>query len=390
MGYFRSGCSTEMDTTKAVEQIYDAVVQDEISLVIFFCSQQYSLAQLAEQMTHKFAGIEVVGCTSSGCIGNEGYQDRGIVACSFSAEAFNFSVQLVPDVRQFSYHQADELVSQLKGGVKSGSDDEQLGNHLFSLQFIDGLSLKEETFTQILSTALNDIPLLGGSAGDDLKFEHTHIFYQGGVFTNAGVVILGETPLRFQPFMIQHFLPTEKRLVVTESIPEKRIVTSLNGLPAAMEYARNVGCDVDELTAEIFASHPVLVKLGNEVYVRSIQQVNEDGSLTFFCAIDDGIVLSVAEAEEIVENLETELEKVKNKVGNLGLVIGFDCVFRYLEIEQQDRVGLVSDIFKKNCVFGFNSYGEQFSSMHVNQTFTGIAFAAEVVEDDGWSSCIVI
>jgi hypothetical protein len=98
----------------------------------------------------------------------------------------------------------------------------------------------------------------------------------------------------------------------------------------------------------------------------------------------------VAEAEEIVENLEREMNKVKLRVGDLGLVIGFDCVFRYLEIEQQDQVGLVSDIFKKNAVFGFNSYGEQFSSMHVNQTFTGIAFSSEVVEDNGWSSCIVI
>ncbi|MGI1671931.1 MAG: FIST C-terminal domain-containing protein [Neptuniibacter sp.] len=390
MGYFRSGCSTETDASKAVEQIYDAVMQDEISLIIFFCSQDYSLQDISEQIADKFSGIEVVGCTSSGCIGREGYQNKGIVACSFSAEAFSFSVQLVPDVQEFSYHLADALVSDLKDKINSSRPEENQASHFFALQFIDGLSLREETFTQILSTALNGIPLLGGSAGDDLKFQHTYIYYGGAFHSNAGIVILGETNLRFQPFMIQHFLPTEKRLVVTESIPEKRIVISLNGLPAAMEYARNVGCTVEELNSEVFASHPVLVKLGDHVYVRSIQQVNDDGTLTFFCAIDDGVVLSVAEAEEIVENLEREMNKVKLRVGDLGLVIGFDCVFRYLEIEQQDQVGLVSDIFKKNAVFGFNSYGEQFSSMHVNQTFTGIAFSSEVVEDDGWSSCIVI
>ena len=390
MEYFRSGCSTEIDAHKAVEQIYDAVIQDEVALVIFFCSPEYDLQKITEAISEKFSRIEVVGCTSSGCIGNDGYQNKGIVACSFSSEVFRFATQIVPDIQTFSYHQANELVSSLKQELKLRLPGDHTGSHFFALQFIDGLCRKEETFTQILSTALNSTPLIGGSAGDDLKFEHTYTYYKGGFHSNAGVIALGDTTLGFQPFKIQHFLPTEKRLVVTESIPEKRVVISLNGLPAAEEYARNVGCEVEELTAELFASHPVLVKLGDEVYVRSIQKMNDDGCLSFFCAIEDGVVLSVAEAEEIAGNLERELEQVKSSVGDVGLIIGFDCVLRYLELEQQGQVGLVSNIFKRHNVFGFNSYGEQFSSMHVNQTFTGIAFSSEVVEGDAWSSCIVI
>ena len=45
-----------------------------------------------------------------------------------------------------------------------------------------------------------------------------------------------------------------------------------------------VGLTVDPTTDD----HPVTVTLGGSVFVRSIQKVNPDGSLTFFCAIDEG------------------------------------------------------------------------------------------------------
>ncbi len=34
----------------------------------------------------------------------------------------------------------------------------------------------------------------------------------------------------------------------------------------------------------------------------------------------------------------------------------------------------ISKIYQENNVIGFNTYGEQYRSMHLNQTFTGIAF----------------
>ena len=49
------------------------------------------------------------------------------------------------------------------------------------------------------------------------------------------------------------------------------------------------------LDAFSFASHPVLVGVGGQYYARSIQQMNPDGSLSFFCAIDEGMVLTVAQ-----------------------------------------------------------------------------------------------
>lgn len=54
---------------------------------------------------------------------------------------------------------------------------------------------------------------------------------------------------------------------------------------------------------EIFANHPLVVRVGGTNFVRSIQKANEDGSLTFYCAIDEGIVLARAQGCDLSENL---------------------------------------------------------------------------------------
>ena len=52
----------------------------------------------------------------------------------------------------------------------------------------------------------------------------------------------------------------------------------------------------DELTPMSFAAHPLVVKIGGEYFCRSIRRLNEDGSLSFFCAIDEGVVLTLGRA----------------------------------------------------------------------------------------------
>ena len=67
-----------------------------------------------------------------------------------------------------------------------------------------------------------------------------------------------------------------------------------------------------------------MVRVGGDYYVRSIQRMNEDGSLTFFCAIDEGVVLTLARREDIVDNLEAFFGRVRREMGPPQLVIGWN------------------------------------------------------------------
>lgn len=248
-----------------------------------------------------------------------------------------------------------------------------LPNNTFAFLLIDGLSMQEELVVSCTNQQLAGIQLFGGSAGDETHFRHTYLFFEGSFHANVALLTLVQTAHPFTVFRTQHFVPSEKKMVVTGADPGRRIVHEINGYPAGREFARLVGLDVAELTPLIFAAHPVVVRIGGEDFVRSIQKVNEDGSLTFFCAIDEGIVLTVAKGIDLVKNLQEAFEQVRSQVGQPQLVLGCDCILRRIEAEQREVKDQIGQILTDNNVIGFATYGEQFNAMHVNQTFTGVA-----------------
>ena len=98
---------------------------------------------------------------------------------------------------------------------------------------MDGLFGHEEQLAHALQDGLGEIPLVGGSAGDSMSFASTYVYHDGAFVSGAAVLVLVSTPLPFMEFKTQHFEPTDERLVVTEADPAARVVSEINGLPAA-------------------------------------------------------------------------------------------------------------------------------------------------------------
>ena len=131
--------------------------------------------------------------------------------------------------------------------------------------------------------------------------------------------------------------------------------------------------EIAKLDPFSFASHPVLVRVGGSYYARSIQRVEPDGSLHFFCAIDEGMVLTAATSRSLVGSTQDVFAQMQDQIGEVSLYIGFECLLRRLDAEQHQLARDMSELYRQNRVVGFHTYGEQFGSMHVNQTFTGVA-----------------
>ena len=151
------------------------------------------------------------------------------------------------------------------------------------------------------------------------------------------------------------------------------VVSPFDGSPAAAYYADLIGSTESSLSPEDFAYHPVGVVIDSNSYVRSIQKANPDGTLTFYCAIDEGLVLRTAYEEDLVANLEQAFAAIRGLIGPPQLVIAFDCILRKLAIQRGGYHDTVESLLHENRVVGFNSYGEQYRGVHVNQTLTGIA-----------------
>ena len=366
-------CATE--ARQAVHEFHAAVSQPDMALVVFFCSSEYDLDVLGAEMSRLFAGVHVVGCTTAGEIGPAGYRQHSLSGASFPAGSCVVVSGLLDRLGQFDIARGHDFAQNLLQQLESKAPDASADNS-FALLLIDGLSVREEPVAHALQYALGKIALIGGSAGDDLKFTQTSVYSDGRFHSDSAVLILVRTTLPFSIFKTQHFVSTDERLVVTEADATGRIVKEINGLPAAAEYARLVGVAVHDLNPMRFAASPVVVMIDGTDYVRSIQKANADGSLTFFCAIEEGLVFRVAHGVDLLDNLEQTFGAIRAEIGLPQLVLGCDCILRNLEITQHDLKDRVGEVFRRNNTIGFSSYGEQFRGVHVNQTLTGIAIGA--------------
>ena len=371
-GSIRRGYSLSRDPAEAVRELHEGIAQPEMGLAVFFCSASYDLDVLAAELGRRFAGVEIIGCTTAGEITPVGYRDGAITGFSIAAADCCAVTARIDGLSGFRISSGQTMADALIARLARRGAGAQLP-HSFAMLLIDGMSANQETVLSAIHGRMDGIPIVGGSAGDDLRLQRTHVYHQGRFHTDAAVLTLVRLRQPVKIFHSQHFYSTDTRLVVTQADPERRIVSEINAEPAALEYARIIGIDVSELTPAVFAERPVMVKAGGEFYVRSIQRANKDGSLTFFCAIDEGVVLRLARHEDIVLQMRALFATIHADIGPPELVIGFDCVLRNLEVERRQLRQVAGRLLTENNVVGFSSYGEQFAGMHVNQTFTGVA-----------------
>ncbi len=379
LGHILTAQSSATDARQAVQEFHAKVQQPGMALVVFFCSSQYDLNALADEMNRLFAGVNVIGCTTAGEIGPAGYRDFSLSGASFPADSFIAVTGLFDRLQQFDFARGQAFANTLLQQMEANAPDSGATNS-FAFLLIDGLSVREEPVVHTFQNVLGKIPLVGGSAGDDLRFVRTWVFHDGAFHSDSAVLLLATTSIPFKAFKTQHFVSDDERLVVTEADPALRIVKEINGMPAAEEYARVIGATVENLGPLHFANAPVVVVIDGTDYVRAIQKANADGSLTFFCAIDEGLVLRVAHGEDLVNDLNQTFETLRTELGPLHAVLACDCILRNLEITQDNLKGRVEEVFSQHNAVGFSTYGEQYGGVHVNQTLTGIAFGLQKEE----------
>lgn len=351
---------------------------EELELVLLFISPQGDIAHISSQAQKLFAPVPVIGCTTAGEISEEGYGKGGIVAVGFPKSHFIARCTLIQKLDTAEVQPALDRIIQNRNQMAQAA---QAWTSEFAFLMVDGLSRREDALTGQLAAGLGPVPLFGGSAGDGDAFEHTSVLFDGKAHDNAAVLAQIRSRCPVKVFKADNLTPTNTRMVVTAADPGHRLVHEINAEPAARELARILGKDPDQLSTFTFAAHPLLVRFGDQHHVRAIQRVAPDGALVFFSAIDEGMVLALAEQQDMVDHLEHEMQQL-NTPAPPDMVLACDCLLRRINAEQKQQANAVSRILSTNRVFGFSTYGEQVNSMHVNQTLTGVAIYPPLVSTE--------
>ena len=355
--------------TSPVKALKEDLGHDPLELLILYVTPLADFDAVVAEAERLYPETEVMACTTAGEIGQTGYSEGLVVAAGFPKGDFVSTVHMIPDLDTYDPQGTIDQIALDRVRLREAAPEM---TDSFAFLVVDGLSRREDVLTATIAPALRETPLFGASAGDGLDFKETRVALNGVVRRNAAVLAQVHSKHKMVVFSHDHFSPTDVRMVVTEADPERRIVKMINAEPAGREYARIVGMDPEQLDRFTFASHPMVVRIGGEHHVRAIQQVNEKGELVFFSAIDEGMVLTVARPENMVQNLQDLLDRLGDPVPPAS-IITCDCILRRIEAEQGQSTRALSEIMSQNNILGFSTYGEQIGSLHVNQTMTGVA-----------------
>jgi len=367
--------SDNFNPRDAALEIAQKLRPDESACVMFFCSPRYDLEVLSEALKGHFVGTTLIGCTTAGEISQRGLTENSITAISLPKSHFVVEAVRLDNVAFLGEEEVSRVMQTHVATLEKRSIAMATGQN-FAFALLDGTSIREEIMLGLLADSLGGMPLIGGSAGDGLDFGDTFVYHGGAFHSSAAVILLVNTRCPFRVVSGHHFGPLAEKLVVTRADPERRVVLEINAEPAAPEYCRVMGLSLDELNASAFARNPLGVRVGENLYVRSIQRVNDDLSLTFFCAIDTGIVLTKLQNVGMMEHFHAMMREVNDAIGDTQIVIGCDCIHRVIEAEEEGLARALSTTYRKHRVIGFNTYGEQRDGLHLNHSFTGIAIGA--------------
>ena len=363
----RFGASASTDPAQAVAELAALIDGPDMDAVLFFCSPDFDLQALGRALKDSFT-CPAIGCTSCGHFGPDGFQRSGIIGVAISGGGIQLRPYLITPLATYA-----EQVAVIANDIRTTRESDP-HRHRFGMLLVDGLSMAEERLVAELYRRVGNLPIIGGSAGDNLLFKHTHVYAGDGRFlSDAAVFALFASERPVTAFKTQHFAPGPIELVITEADPEKRIIREMDGEPAAIAYAEALGLCVADLTPCVFSRHPLVLTIGGNAYVRSIQKVNEDLSLSCYCAIDEGLIVAIGEALDPLQTIAGAFAELHRAMPAPALVIGCDCILRRLEFEQTRIDRDMSELMAQNRVFGFFTYGEQYNGVHVNQTLTAIA-----------------
>ncbi len=323
----RTAC-VNYDSPDAINELALALAPEDLEIVILFVSPLADAGQIIHAAKTRFSPARVVGCTTAGEISDSGYSTGKIVAVGFPGSNFKCQELLIDNLDNLARQKLIDQIILNRHNLEVKAPD---WNSEFTFILIDGMSTREDELISQIAVGFGPVPMFGGSAGDGDEFGQTFILHNGKLHSNAAVIIQFRSNCPVSVFKIDHFTPTDKRMVVTAADPAARRVSEINAEPAAREYARILGKDPEQLTTMTFAAHPVVVRLGDQHHVRSIQQVAKNGDLIFFSAIDEGMVLSLANAENMVDHLERELGKLSRERPPDTILV-CDCLFRRVEV----------------------------------------------------------
>ena len=245
MSEFTSAISSRNDTQQAAREVASAI-GNKVAFALVYADQKHDLGVVESVLRGAWGAVPVLGCSTSGEINAEGPHEGSIVVLAAMAEGFHAGTALARGVMKEPEAAARDLARQLE--AKKGP-----GKYTLIVVHTVGFTVQESGFEHrafpVIQQAFPNAIIVGGSAGDGLKFLSSQVLADGRASNDAigAMIITTDRPIASS---LEHGYRTAgTKLRVTAS--KGNHVHELDGQKAVRRYAELLGTTEKELTKGI-------------------------------------------------------------------------------------------------------------------------------------------
>lgn len=338
-------------------------------LIQFFSTTLHDPHEISKGLYDAFCHIPIFGCTTAGEMISGKMLEQSVVLMAYTSEIVDdCAIEVIENITEDKPHITNTFIKfeqYYKQSMSTLDPDQYVGFVL-----IDGMCGLEEKINERIGD-LTNVTFIGGSAGDDMKFDKTYVFANGKAYTNAAVLALLKSSTEFDFLKTQSFVSTHNQITITKANESERTVFEINGEEATKEYAKILGIN-ESAVDNYFIKHPVGLVFGDDFFVRGLLRTNKKG-IIFACSIKEGMQLDILEAIDTVEKTQEDLDNKLKEFGPVSAIVSFNCLYRTLELKQKQQFHEYGKIFSDIPTIGFSTYGESYIG-HINQTAVMVLF----------------
>ena len=324
-----TNAEAEQAGCEAAESALSQLAPRSPKFAVAFGSSWFEQSALLAGIHSALGEVPLVGESTAGEIIPSGPTSHSCVVVLLDADSLTCGVGLGEDVdqqpREAGQRAAYMAVQEFHGAQRSGF-----------LLFGDGLITNYAEVVRGLQEVLGTNSLIvGGMAGDDLRFGQTYQYHQDRVVSRAVVGALLGGSIKMGVGIEHGFTPISKPRRVTRA--RANVIMELDTQPAASVYEEYFGPDLvkrmrqEGLTRQGIA-YPLGVQseLADHWLLRNVVSFGDDGSLLCTGEVlqDSWLQLMIGSRELAMEAAQKAARQAVRSLNRVAIVLIFDSVVR--------------------------------------------------------------
>ena len=324
-----------------------------------FCAPKDGMKDLLDGVNESVGTRNIAGCTTDGEMSGDGYRKGSAVLGGIASDQIDFTIAYAENISRNCELAGKQLADRLSPSVR------------YLQLFSDGISGNGCALLRgIMSVFGEEVPIAGGTAGDNGKFHRTWQFAGGKFLSDAAVAIGFSGDFHLGTGVRSGWSPIGLAKKVTRA--SGNILYELNGEPALQVYERFLGKHAEKLPA-VGVEYPLgLVgncldgESGDYYLLRATMSVDrQNGSIQFAGEIPEGAMvhLTCGDSNSILAATTEAARLAMDEIGDVSpvMVFFYSCMARKIVLGRhtQEELDRVCQVFGNEVpVLGFYTYGE--------------------------------